>query len=203
MICLACGVLGEVAGGLCRSCTASLAAAPDRRLEGGLVVRSAFAHRGAARVLVRRLKYEGIRRAALPLAAAMAARLPPGAAVLVPVPRVRLRRWRYGVDPARELAGALASLTGLPVAEPLEVGWWSPPRAGRERSARSAPSFGGRQPLPAGAVLVDDVVTTGGTLVAAARARPEAPSAGAVTATAAPGLPGYSDAAGTATSAHR
>jgi hypothetical protein len=110
--------------------------------------------------------------------------LPPGTTCLVPVPRARVRLWRYGVDPALELARALGRFTGLPVKRALAAAWWHRRRAGVSGAARGVPRFRACTAVPAGAVLVDDVVTTGATLGSAAAAlggpRP------AVTATAAP-----------------
>lgn len=98
----------------------------------------------------------------------MMALLPSDAAALVPVPRVTARRWRYGVDPARELAGALSAKTDLPVARSLRPVVWTARRAGPARSGKGEPRFVVVGAAPQGAVLVDDVVTTGTTLAAAA-----------------------------------
>lgn len=145
-------------------------------------MRAAFAHEGAARVLVHRLKYEGLRGAAGPLAAAMAGRLPHGALHLVPVPRVAARSWRYGIDPALELARSVAALTGLGVVRALRAPLWAPALAGRTTDGRHPPAFRLARPLPEGAVLVDDVLTTGATLGSAHLAT-GGRSAGAVAAT--------------------
>ncbi len=181
VVCLACGSWSGHP--VCPSCAATLAGAPAVRLSAGLVVRPAFRHGGAARRLVHRLKYQACRGAALPLAAAMVARLPAGIGCLVPVPRARLRHWRHGVDPAAELAEALHRLTGLPVARALRAPWWWRPHAGRSRSERGAPAFAAVA-LPPAVALVDDVLTTGATLAAAASAL-GGTVLGAVTATAA------------------
>ena len=151
-----------------------------------MVVRSAFLHQGAARRLVHRLKYQGLEAAALWFAYDMARGLREVTA-LVPVPRVFVRRLKYGVDQSRLLALALATRTGLPVFEALAPPLWAPRRAGRNQ----AKSFPGRvraraiPPLPF--ALVDDVVTTGETLIAAGRALGVEPRV-AVTATASPKL---------------
>ena len=200
MPCLACALRPAAAGGLCAACRADLVPGGDRRLPGGVLVHSAFAHRGTARLLVHRLKYGGHRAAAAVLAEGMAGCVPKGAGALVPVPRARLRHWRYGVDPAVELARALGRLLGLPVVPALAPEWWHRRRAGPTGSRRGLPSFRLIRAIPAGSVLVDDVVTTGTTLRAAAAAL--AGPCRAVTATAAPargrpvagGVPGYSEA---------
>lgn len=119
--------------------------------------------------MVHLLKYQGMEAAGSVLAAMMAPLVAPDAKALVPVPRADFRRLRYGVDPARVLAAALAELTGVPVASGLAAAFWWPSHAGSSRARRRAPRFRTVRPVPVGSVLVDDVLTTGATLVAAAR----------------------------------
>ncbi len=144
-------------------------------------MRGGWRHEGAARRMVLLLKYSAVAGSARWLALGMVGRLPTGAAAIVPVPRARLRAWRHGVDPAAALAHELSRLTGLAVVPALRAPMWWPRHAGRRRAERAPPRFRTRREV-AGAVLVDDVLTTGATLAAAARAI--GPGAiGAVTAT--------------------
>lgn len=166
MICLACR--GVTRGDLCLACERRLHDAPDRVVPEAVLVRSAHLHDGPARQLVHRLKYDGLVCAADRLAAVMAP-LTTGASMLVPVPRTTARRQRYGIDPALELARVLARLTGLPVVPGLRPVMRGRVHAGRGRGARSVPTFRVGADVDAGACVVDDVVTTGVTVSAAAR----------------------------------
>lgn len=177
MVCLGCARL--IGGSLCERCRRSLRPAPDRFLEGVGLVRSAYLHEGTARRLVHLLKYRGVVAAAALLAEGIAPLVPAGA-VLVPLPRVGARRLRYGVDPASELARRVAAVTGAPVWEGMIAPVWGRRRAGRHH--REVLRFRSWSPAPPRALLVDDVVTSGATLMAAAKAVPGV--VGALTATA-------------------
>lgn len=179
MLCLTCQSL-KSRGSLCPSCRTLLRPAPQRFVAGVGTVKAAYAHEGVARRLVHQLKYRGVVAAGRVLAEAMAEHIPAGV-TLVAVPRVAWRRIRYGVDPARELAKSLGHIAGLPVAEGLASPLWGRARAGGRHGF--APRFRPRYVVPGGPVwLVDDVVTTGTTLTAAAGVLTGV--AGAVTATA-------------------
>lgn len=152
---------------LCPVCLAGLSASPVRSI-GGLTVWSAFLHRGAAKHLVHALKFGGVDRVASLMAALMVDRVPP-ASCLVPIPRSLSRQVRYGVDAAATLAHALGRLSGYPVVAALEAPLLALSHTGRTAARRPDPGFRLLRPLPEGSLLIDDVVTTGSTLMAAAR----------------------------------
>ena len=164
--CLACSEPSET--GVCARCRGSLRPASERVVVG-ILVRSAFAHDGVAPGLVHRLKYEASPVAARVLARSMVGLIPGDTAALIPVPRVLARRLRYGVDQSRELTRALSLLTGLPVVDALKPAVWTARRAGPAGRRRGTPTFQHRGAVPSQSVLVDDVITTGTTIVAAGR----------------------------------
>lgn len=138
-----------------------------------------LAYRGVARDLVLTLKFARRTPAAVPLGllladAVSAARLPGDLLVPVPLSAARLRE--RGFDQADELSRVVARATGLARARrALRRRRDTAPqsglsRAGRRRNPRGA--FVARRALVAGrcVLLVDDVVTTGATAGACARA---------------------------------
>lgn len=132
---------------------------------------AAFAYAGAGRELLARLKYRNQRSCVGWVASAMARTLPPGLAVdtVTWAPTSSQRRRRRGFDQAELLARALGREIGLPVVSLLRridaAG-----QTGRNRSQRScAPVFASRRAPLTAVLVVDDVITTGATLQAAAK----------------------------------
>ncbi len=136
---------------------------------------------GIVRDALHALKYAGERRLALPLGAAMASRWREaaiGGDVLVHVPVHEARRAARGYDQAELLARAAATHLGLPVAPALRRSRATVPQfeLGRDLRAANVAAAFATDPTRRAAlrdrwvVLVDDVVTTGATLVACAEA---------------------------------
>jgi predicted amidophosphoribosyltransferase len=127
---------------------------------------------GPARAVVTQLKYRNARASAAWLARAMAQVVGPRAADLVTwAPTTDLRRRSRGFDHAELLARKVAAELGLPCWAVL-ARLPGPPQTGRTLlERREGPQFEARRTVKGAAVLlVDDVVTTGATLAAAAQA---------------------------------
>ena len=126
---------------------------------------------GFGRELVAALKFRGRPAlagcAAAALAGAFGADPPAGEIVAVPAAPLRLRA--RGFDPGELIAARCAGLLGLPLAACL-ARRGGPRQVGRGRAERLAarPRIRATGPVPARAILVDDVMTTGSTLAAAA-----------------------------------
>ena len=133
-----------------------------------MLVRSLLEHGGPIRKAVHAMKYRGADRVASGLAPLLIDLLPTGATALVPVPRSLPRRARFGTDPGRALATALARTAGLPVADVLRAPVLH--RSQIRSRRRGGLRFRSVARPPGGAVLVDDVLTTGATLSSAAAA---------------------------------
>ena len=165
---------------LCSRCRAELTWLGDEPLVVGVALEAwaPLAYEGPARALVRALKFRGAAGLADPLAAQIVAGAPAdllGAGrELVPVPLHPARARRRGFNQAERLAAAIGRRTGMPVTDCLgRRGPRAARQVGRGRAERLAGIVGSIEvrpgaAVPSGAVLVDDVVTTGATLAACA-----------------------------------
>ena len=175
-LCAACGRLCQRSSTVCRRCERRLGEAEPLAGMGAPGLDRAWSsasHDGVARQLVGALKF----RCLLPVAALMAERiewLAPASLLsgtIVPAPTARLRALQRGFDPAAEIALALAERTGVPLRACLTRSDGTR-QVGRRRAERIGrpPRFKLAGEAPRSVILVDDVLTTGATLGACARA---------------------------------
>lgn len=129
--------------------------------------------------LIHRLKYEGYFALGRPLARRLVAGWPawrPSPDLIVPIPLHPRRHFRRGYNQSELLARPLAEAVGVPFsATALRRTRHTPPQVGLGPEARAANVQGAFDAVPsevAGRVvlLVDDVLTTGATMSAAAEA---------------------------------
>ena len=162
---------------LCRGCGDLLRRAAAAPAPPGVIrVHAGWKYEGAARALVIALKERARRGCAAPLAAAAAAavwRAGLCADVLTWVPGNSAAARARGFDHGEVLATQVGARLGLDARRLIErvrivrdqVGL-----SGRERRANLAGAFEARSIVPSRVALVDDVLTTGATATACARA---------------------------------
>jgi predicted amidophosphoribosyltransferase len=139
---------------------------------GVATARAAVAYDERTRPLVAAWKERGLRYLTS-VAADLVAEVvrPPPVLAVVPVPAERDRALWRGQGSAEALAEALAARWSLPVAHLLRRARPTPRQRGLDRAARRRNvrgAFGSCAPVPARIGLVDDVYTTGATVLAAA-----------------------------------
>jgi predicted amidophosphoribosyltransferase len=180
LLCVTCRrALPWLAGPRCPRCGLPAPCGPPCPAREAAFVRAwaPLAYDGPARQLVAALKFRG----ALPLARLMAAQIaataPPGLlagdVALVPVPLHPARRRARGFDQAALIAHALATRSGLPLVACLRRAGPATRQLGAGRGERIAAgrlAISATAPVPAHALLVDDVHTTGATFGACASA---------------------------------
>jgi ComF family protein len=165
---------------LCGGCRTQLCWLPrDPVVLQGVLTWAPVSYEGPARALVGAIKFRG----AAGIAASMAAQIVAGApadllapsAALVPVPLHPSRARRRGFNQAERIAAEVGRRVQMQVADCLcRGGRASSRQVGRDRSQRLQGPAGDISLRPAGeppgaAVIVDDVVTTGATLLACVR----------------------------------
>lgn len=164
-LCAGCNQPGE---SLCHRCRFSLAATPSHVSEAGIL--AALAFEGVARQVVHGLKYRNRRTVAREVARLMVRRLPLRSVDVVTwAPTSGARARRRGYDQAELLARAVAAELKVPCRRLLYRSHGGSAQTGHTRAERlRGPSFRARSSHgQLRVLLVDDVVTTGATLVAA------------------------------------
>lgn len=187
VLCLCCDhALGEDAqDGICPACARSLEALAQRQEareaedgeappDGLSYVHAAYPYEGQARTLIRRLKYESVRAASVPLARQMVF-LPSGEEeIIVPVPTDRKRQRKRGFNQATLLAEHIGRELGMEVCPALTRVSERRPQtglsAGQRRTNLAGCMAAGSAVKGKRVLLVDDVFTTGATAQEAARA---------------------------------
>ncbi len=139
--------------------------------------------------VIAHLKFRRLFYLARPLGEALGNSMSQGdlsADLVLSVPTPWLRRVRRGLDVAREIAMGVSNVTGIPYTNALTRSFGSTPQKGKDRGhrLRLSPLEIRVHPRIAGQtiLLVDDVITTGGTLRACTTALKRAGATSVITA---------------------
>ena len=167
---VACPICGGAGRAPCARCAGALGRAGAVDAPSGLdECHALLSYEGTGRDLVTAVKYRRERAAVGWLAGELAERAPPGADLVTWAPTTAKRRRERGFDQAHLLARGVARAAQLPLRRALRRRR-GPPQTGRTRAERLVgPTFSARAAVRGTVVLVDDVMTTGATLAAAAR----------------------------------
>jgi len=163
--CIGCGEPGV---GLCAACAAMTQ--PVAVNLDGLAVGAASDYEGVVRAAILAMK-RGERAYLDPLAELVAPLVAPGS-VMIPVTTTRPRAAQRGFDQGRELAHRVAAIRSGTCDDVLIKHGAAQRGRGRSERLEAASRFAVRRGalVPSSAVLLDDVLTTGATLHAAAAA---------------------------------
>lgn len=132
--------------------------------------RAALVFDDVSRPIIAALKYRRQHRLAEWLAEQAAVLVPQAADALTWIPATPDRKRQRGFDQGEELARHLSSYTGVPVRRLLDRHRSDRRQTGRTRTDRQAgPRLQARCHSPEFVVVVDDVVTTGSSMCAAAK----------------------------------
>ena len=176
-VCSACGAGGE--GFLCDACMENLEALSGKHLKSTetLEILAPFLYEGLVKNLVVDFKYHGVKGLAREMAVFMAGMMKDlGIKSIVPVPLHRARVRERGYSQTILLAKEISGITGIPVVECLRRKRYTTAQvelSGQERLSNLQNAFAFRGPTPLEPVaIIDDITTTGTTLVEAAEALP-------------------------------
>jgi ComF family protein len=178
LICTACRPTIPLSQGVCFDCHATISTASCSGCASKIGISSIAAatdYSGTARLLVACLKFRGNQSASKLMADVLSKRLSlPKDAVIVHVPATTAHVRQRGFDQARLIAKHLSRLSGLPCYDVLRR-QGRQHQLGSERTIRQLQLFDAVTATKSAtsikhALLVDDVLTTGASLAASARA---------------------------------